>query len=324
MFKWKKIGQIFDPTKFNDGIDRPWMKTHSQCPNVIIFDDFIRVFFSCRPEPDENNQYVSYTTFLDLDKNDLTKIIKVSKSPILELGELGTFDEFGVYPTCVINKDAKLFLYYAGWTRLVSTFSNVAIGLAISNNDGVSFERIGKGPIMTRTVKEPFVISGPKVRKINNLWYMYYLAGEKWVLNDKNKAEVIYKIRLATSNDGLNWNRSGENIINFVLDDNECQAGPDVFYYEGKYHMYFSYKHGLDFRNKERGYKIGYAYSNDGINWIRDDNLSGIKLSESGWDSEMMHYPHIFKLEEKIYMLYNGNDFGRYGLGLAELERRTK
>jgi hypothetical protein len=33
----------------------------------------------------------------------------------------------------------------------------------------------------------------------------------------------------------------------------------------------------------------------------------------------MHHYPHVFELNNKLYMLYNGNEFGKYGLGLAEL-----
>ena len=34
----------------------------------------------------------------------------------------------------------------------------------------------------------------------------------------------------------------------------------------------------------------------------------------------MHHYPHVFELNGKYYMLYNGNDFGMYGFGLAVLE----
>jgi predicted GH43/DUF377 family glycosyl hydrolase len=85
--------------------------------------------------------------------------------------------------------------------------------------------------------------------------------------------------------------------------------------------MYFVYRYALNFRkNKERGYRIGYAYSHDLINWIRDDNNVGISYSETGWDSEMHHYPHVFELDGNYYMLYNGNDFGKYGFGLAGME----
>lgn len=316
MYKWKKIGQIFDTTKITD---KYWLHSHAQCTSTLIFDNFVRVYFSSRPPKDDNDQFVSYTSFVDLDRNDLTKILHVADKPILELGELGTFDEFGIYPTCVTKINNIPYLYYAGWTRLQSVFADVAIGVAISY-DGNTFEKIGKGPIMAKTLTEPFQVSGPKVRMFDDKFYMFYLAGTKWILNEQGKSETFYKIRMATSEDGIKWNRNAVNILNDVLDD-ECQAGPDVFYKDRKYHMYFSYRYGLDFRNNDRCYRIGYAYSNDLINWVRDDENVGISLSKDGWDSKDMHYPHVFELDGNHYMLYNGNDFGKYGFGLAILEK---
>ncbi len=315
--KWKKLGHIFDPTTWNDGIDRPWMKTHSQCPSTQIFDTHVRVYFSCRPHPDSNGQHTSYTTYLDLDKNDLSKIIKVSNKPVMPLGKLGTFDEFAVYPTSTIRIGDKIHLYYAGWTRCQSTPYTVSIGHATSN-DGETFIRTYDGPMLTNSIYEPYELSGPKVRKFGDTFFMYYLAGEGWVL-DGDKPVSKYKIRLALSKDGLNWTKLNKNLIEDVLLEDECQAGPDVFFKDGKYHMFFSYRYATNFKNKDRGYKIGYATSNNGIIWERNDTNTGIILSDSGWDSEMHHYPHVFELNNKLYMLYNGNEFGKYGLGLAEL-----
>ncbi len=66
--------------------------------------------------------------------------------------------------------------------------------------------------------------------------------------------------------------------------------------------------------------KLGYAYSNDLTNWIRDDdNLQFSTKNDGEWDSDMMCYPNIFECDENIYLLYNGNEFGRYGFGLAKL-----
>jgi len=149
---------------------------------------------------------------------------------------------------------------------------------------------------------------------------MYYLAGEKWQIADEGKAESTYKIRLATSVNGYEWEKFNTSIIDDVLTENECQAGPDVIFKDNLYHMFFSYRHNYNFKNKERGYKIGYAWSKNATIWRRDDSLSGIGLSDEGWDSQMMHYPHVFELDGSHYMLYNGNEFGRYGFGLAKME----
>lgn len=317
MLKWNKLGKIFDPTSYSI---HNWLNDFAQCTSTLIRENYIRIYFSCRPKIDSNGQYVSYTSFVDFDRNDMTKIIRLADSPILELGELGTFDEFGIYPSSIIEVNSKVYFYYAGWTRMSSVFANVAIGLAISEDGGSTFNRIGLGPIMSRTFNEPFQVSGPKVRFFDGVFYMFYISGEKWILNNK-KSETIYKIKMAISDDGLNWNRNGKAIINNILGDDECQAGPDVFFLNGKFHMYFSYRYGLDFRGNSRGYRIGYAFSEDLINWKRDDQNTGISLSENGWDSNDMHYPHVFELDGNHYMLYNGNDFGRYGFGLAVLNK---
>ena len=66
--------------------------------------------------------------------------------------------------------------------------------------------------------------------------------------------------------------------------------------------------------------ETGYAESNDGLEWKRKDEEVGIETSDNGWDSEMLAYPYIYKHNEKIYMFYNGNGFGKSGFGYAELE----
>ena len=66
-------------------------------------------------------------------------------------------------------------------------------------------------------------------------------------------------------------------------------------------------------------YRIGYAESRDGIHWNRLDHLSGIDVSQDGWDSEMIEYPFVFDHKGKRYMLYAGNGFGKTGFGIAVL-----
>ncbi len=323
MNNWTKLGQIFAPQLVNDGVNRPWMANFAQCPSALMLGDTLRVFFSCRPENDSNGQAVSYTTFADFNVNDMSTLLHVHELPVMPLGDLGSFDEFAVYPTSVIRVGDELWMYYAGWTRMQSVPFNTAIGLAKSVDNGLSFTRISTGPILSASAEEPFVLSGPKVRYFNGQFFMHYLAGKRWVKVD-GKPEIIYKIRMATSNDGMHWSKVNMDIVPDILDEDECQAGPDIHYRDGKYHMYFAYRHGFDFRNSPgRGYHIGYAVSDDLYSWKRCDELAGISYSETGWDSEMHHYPHVFVVNGEFYMLFNGNDFGKYGFGLAKLENRS-
>jgi len=320
MLKWKKLGLVFNPLDIKD---KDWLNEFAQAPSVIEFDNFIRVYFSCRPKIDKNGQYVSYSAYVDLDKQNFS-ILEVSKKPILELGNLGTFDEFGTYPASVIKKDDKYLVYYGGWTRCESVPFNVAIGCGISNDGGKTFQKMGNGPILSYSIDEPFILSGPKIRKFNSKFYLFYIAGRSWKITN-NKPEPIYKIRMAISDNGINWTKHNHDLISDVLGKDEAQASPDVIFSNGKYHMFFCYREASDFRrNKDRSYRIGYAYSTDLTCWTRDDSKVGMDVSKEGWDSEMVAYPHVVNLNNKVYMFYLGNQVGKYGFGIAELEGKLE
>jgi hypothetical protein len=198
MFTWKKLGQVFVP---QDVRGRSWLAEFAQAPATLIFDDFVRVYFSCRPPADANGQYVSYSAYVDLERANLMCIRAVAPQPILQLGGLGSFDEFGTYPVSVVRHNNEVRAYYAGWTRCESVPFNVAIGMAISQDGGQTFTRCGPGPVLGYTPDEPFVISGPKIRRFNDTWYLWYIAGRKWKRVD-GRPEPVYKIRMAWSADG--------------------------------------------------------------------------------------------------------------------------
>ena len=316
MFNWKKLGKVFTPQEVEG---RSWLKEFAQAPAVMVFADFVRVYFSCRPSADASGQYVSYSAYVDLDRADMFKVRHVAEQPILSLGGLGEFDEFGTYPVSVIRDGDEIRAYYAGWTRCESVPFNVAIGCATSCDEGKTFTKLGNGPVLTYSPDEPFVLSGPKIRRFNGLWYLWYIAGRKWkVVN--NRAEPVYKIRMATSHDGIQWSKVNKDLIESRIEEDEAQASPDVFYANGIYHMFFCYRYSSDYRGKQNGYRIGYASSANLTDWVRDDTKVGIDVSEEGWDSEMISYPHIFELDGETYMAYLGNQVGRYGFGLAVLD----
>jgi predicted GH43/DUF377 family glycosyl hydrolase len=317
MFNWKRIGQVFNPLVDSR---EPWMTEFAQAPASLVFEEFLRIYFSTRPPRDQHGQYVSYSTFVDVKRSDPTQVIRVANAPILDLGRRGTFDEFGIYPVSVTRVENLIFMYYGGWTRCASTPYNVAIGLAVSSDDGVSFQRLGPGPILGFSLDEPMTVSGPKVRQFNGRFYLWYVAGERWLRDEAGRPESIFKIRMATSNDGVSWVKQGSNLVQEVLGKDECQASPDVFFFNGSYHMIFSYKHGTNFRGTSRGYRLGYARSSNLVDWDRDDSFVGLTPTGTDtWDGTSVAYPHFLDIDNRQYLFYLGNDVGREGFGVAEL-----
>jgi hypothetical protein len=315
IFQWSKRGRLFDPTSAQSP---SWMVQFAQSPSVLFFEDRLRIYFCTRGQADAQGQFVSRIGFIDVERENLFKIIRISESPVLDTGARGCFDEFGTNPVSVIRCGDEIRAYYAGWTRTESVPFNGAIGMAKSMDGGETFSRLGPGPILSYSLDEPFVVGSPKIRHFGDTWHLHYAAGQDWIF-EESRHEPVYRIRHATSVDGVEWTKAGVDLIEKNLGSQECQASPDIFFRDGLYHMFFSYRHATGFKTKERGYRIGYAYSPDLVNWHRRDEWAGLDVSEDGWDCQMVSYAHVFELDGNLHMLYQGNEVGRYGFGLATL-----
>ena len=95
------------------------------------------------------------------------KILNISKKPVLELGSLGAFDDNGVTASCPVRiSKNKIYLYYIGWKPKSTTRYSLMTGLAISNNNGKTFKRFSKAPILKLTNREPYsILTAPFVLK---------------------------------------------------------------------------------------------------------------------------------------------------------------
>lgn len=318
--KWKKLGKIFDPKNF----DLPkGCSEYAQSPQALVFEDFVRIYFSTRLRDQSKGKFLSHIAYVDMSK-DFSNVLDISKNNPIELGELGCFDEHGIFPINILRHENVVLAYTSGWSRRVSVSVDTAIGLAISHDNGVSFKRVGNGPVLASSPREPYLIVDGFVKHYGNQFHMWYIFGTSWKQYLADQApDRIYKIGHAISNDGVQWTKEdGHQIISDRIGQDECQALPTVTQIDDRYHMFFCYRHCSDFRtNPKRGYRIGHAYSSDLLTWTRNDDELAISGTPGEWDSDMLCYPHVFECNEKIYLLYNGNEFGRNGFGIAELER---
>ena len=302
--KWIKKGLIFNTQK-----NFSWMQTHAAVPFVDKFDkDNFRIYFSPR---DQNNQ--ASIGFIQINIKNPKEILSISNEPILTTGKLGSFDENGVMGTSLVNFNNKKYLYYVGWNVGKSIPFRWSIGLAISEDDGKTFQKFSDGPILDRNYVDQYMVSSPTVIFDDGKFKMYYLSPLQCELQD-GKFKAPYNIRYAESQDGINWNREGKVAIDFQYPNEYAIARPSIIKENNIYRMWYSYA--------IEKYRIGYAESQDGINWKRLDEYVGIDVSSSGWDSISIEYPCVFDHNDKKYMLYCGNEFGKTGFGYAILNEK--
>lgn len=308
--KWTKRGLIFKPDNNYD-----WMVSHASIPVVDrVDDDVLRIYFGTRDE-----QGRSHLAYIEVEAENPQNILYVHDRPILPLGKLGTFDDNGIMPSWIVNHNNKKFLYYIGWNPQVTVPYRLSIGLAISEDGGESLRKYSEGPICDRAIDEPYFNTAPCVLVICSTWKMWYVSCTGWEIIN-GWPEPFYHVKYAESSDGIHWRRTGRVCIDY--DDFAGAFGrPCVFKENGMYKMFYSYRSAKDYRTDPRqSYRLGYAESMDGIDWIRKDYEVGIDRSDSGWDSEMMEYCYLYEHRGRKYMLYNGNGFGRSGFGYAILD----
>jgi hypothetical protein len=281
--------------------------------------DGVRVYFSSR-ERDRTGKFLSHVSYVEFDSEFLA-IRAVADHTVLPLGEAGDFDEHGIFPIHIFRNGDEIWGYTTGWSRRVSVSADAAIGLAVSKDGGRTFCKIGRGPVLASSLHEPFLVGDAFVLKVDGVYHMWYIFGQRWVCGTPGaQPDRVYKIGHAISDDGVSWERDGKAIISDCLGADECQALPSVLRCGGLYHMVFCYRSHVGFRTgKSNAYRLGYARSADLRRWVRDDSALGLDLSAEGWDSEMMCYPHLFSYRNRVWLLYNGNQFGRNGFGLAVL-----
>ena len=317
--RWRKLGMVFDLSKHSLPAGSIGF---AQSPQPVVFDNFVRVYFSTRAVDPKNGKFISDGAFVDF-APDFSKVLCVSERPVIERGGLGCFDEHGIFPMNVVKSGKNLLGYTCGWSRRVSVSVETGIGLAISSDGGLSFKRVGIGPILTSSLREPCLVGDGFVFQYGEAFHMWYIFGKGWqTYVDGGVPERIYKIGHAISSDGVEWKKTAEGvaIIPDAIGEFECQALPCVTKIQGLYHMFFCFRHSHDFRtNPSRGYRIGHAQSSDLIHWERDDHAIPLEHESESWDSDMMCYPGICQSGGQTFLLYNGNEFGRHGFGAAVL-----
>ena len=302
--KWKKLGRLYYIENLCDELI-------SHCSNPLpihLEGDVYKIYFSGR---DKYNRSSVGAVDVDIKKR---KVVKEYNKAFFKHGEEGSFYQDGVSIGNCYEVDGEKYILFMGWQTKNREHWRGDVGRLKLNID-YTLTLEPKEPYITTDDIDKISLSYPWVEKTgNNQYVMYYGSTEDW---HSENGEMIHVINYATSEDGKNWVKHGL-AVPYEYGMVQAFSRPTVIKDGNKYKMWVSSR-GPKGISK---YRIYYSTSSDGIKWekIYDNKNSGIDVSESGWDSEMVCYPFVFRHSGEIYMLYNGNSYGKTGFGIAVLE----
>jgi hypothetical protein len=293
--RWQTRGMLARPPGEPD-----WLTSHLAVPTVLrLADGSLEVYASSR-DPEGRSHVVRFA----LPAGWPEEPVEPTFEHVLEPGPRGAFDDAGAMACWLHEVDGVLRLYYIGWNQGVTVPFRNALGLAESSDGGATFTKRG-GPILDRGLHDPVFVASCAVLEDGGRYRMWYVSGLRWTGNG-----AVYHLKHAASDDGVEWRRDGTVAIDLAPGESAISR-PFVLREDGRYRMWYSHRGDA--------YGIGYAESDDGLAWTRRDD--DVQLDRAGgWDSEMVEYPFVFDHGGRRHLLYNGNGYGRDGVGWAVLE----
>ena len=254
---------------------------------------------------------------VDVDPADGMRVLALRDVPGLERGSEGAFDSAGLWASAVLEVDGQVLLWYTGMRLARDVPHELAIGLAVSDDGGLSFRKSSRQPVLASGL--PSFATTPCVRRVGNGFEMWYSAGTEWVDTGAG-LDPRYDIRRAESADGIDW--VPEPLPAMTLDGTPW-AGltrPWVEAGMGADTLWFSARGGATFRQPSAdAYRLHRAPLRASA--VQADAIEAMNLQPSSgpddWDAWMQTCACIVPFRGTRVMFYNGNGFSRTGFGYA-------
>ncbi len=302
--QWQRRGVLFSAPP-----QRPWSRSHAALPVVArTAENTLSLYYS--PRDAQGRAHIARAS-LEVTPAGALKVAEHDSHPVLSPGELGAFDDAGVTVSCVVEgaPGEGTLLYYTGWSLGVSVPFYFYVGLAVRRPGENGFERVSKAPILERSAVDPYLTASPWVlREADGVWRMWYVSCARWELRE-DAPRHYYHVRYAQSTDGVRWRRAGQVALDFKDAEEYAMGRPCVVRSEDRYRMWLC--------ARGENYSLAYASSADALHWERNDASTELPGRAEAWDSEMQAYPSVFAWGGRRYLLYNGNGYGRSGVGYA-------
>ncbi len=228
-------------------------------------------------------------------------------NPVFPNGQPGAFDADHVDYGSVVFHNNKYWMWYTGWSNGIKK-----IGLATSPN-GVNWTRHPNNPVLTvgagaawdaQSVFAPYVIFDGTSFK---MWY-------------HGSGQYVQAAGFAESTDGIIWKKHQNNPVLPPVPnswESYTMGINTVVLINGIYQMWYGGNDGAITR-------LGYATSNDGVNWQKYSSNPILGPGGSGaWDSAMLGGFCVVRENNVYKMWYSGRSGDPWLIGHATSQITT-
>ncbi len=163
------------------------------------------------------------------------------------------------------------------------------------STDGIHWTNYAHNPILKPSQAWEDLVMQPSVLKTGDTWRMWYSTYGR-------KPRVT---GCATSTDGIHWNKHAANPVLPLGSpgewDDYSAFQPAVFEQDGCFHMIYT----GSCKANETGYRLGYAWSKNGLSWTKSPQNPIVAPGAKGaWDGGKISCPTLLRTGPRTFNIY--------------------
>ena len=270
---------------------------------IVVHDNQVRLYFNSRDIQTRSSIY-SIELYGEKLEPDYKSIVLQHSH-----GQEDSYFSHGISVGQIFSMNDEKFLSVMGWKNYVDKHWEGRIGYIPFNAQG-NLTQLEPKPWMDLDNQDSISLSYPALYEHCNSTLIWYGSTLTWDAGNGEMLHILKEARLSSDGRVI----KGDKKLPYIMGSAQAFSRPAIVQIDENFLLAYSY------RGNTTKYRIGFALLD---NFNSASHLGGISpflISKDEWDSEMVEYPSFLSFQEQLFMLYNGNAFGKTGIGIVRLE----
>lgn len=211
------------------------------------------------------------------------------------------YDNYGIAQPALLKENNKYLMWY-----MADAGNAIKYVFLAESFDGITWTLAQSTPVLLPGEPgswDSWAVHPGAVIKEGNIFRMYYVA---WSNPDLN-----WNIGLATSRDGLNWEKYPEPVLYGTVGWEYQIASSSILKTGNTYLLYY---YGI---SPSKEVAVGVAASLDGIEWEKNVN-NPVLIPELEWEGRGVFYSSVIKDGSSFKMVYMNKSANGFGMASSE------